>query len=61
MAEESKYAEMTVDELEAELEKRDLPKSGKKDELIARLEDDDAAQGGTAPEDEPAARRAETR
>ena len=54
MAEETKYAEMTVDELKGELEKRELPKSGKKDELIARLEDDDAAQGGTAPEDEVA-------
>ncbi len=52
MAEETKYAEMTVDELKAELEKRELTKSGKKDELIARLEDDDVAQGGTAPEDE---------
>jgi len=52
MAEESKYAGMTVDELKVELEKRELPKSGKKDELIVRLEDDDTAQGGTAPEDE---------
>ena len=52
MAKKSKYAEMTVDELTAELEKRELPKSGNKEELITRLEDDDAAQGGTAPEDE---------
>ncbi len=52
MAEESKYAAMTVDELKAELEKRELPKSGKKDELITRLEDDDTAQGGTAPENQ---------
>jgi len=52
MAEESRYAAMTVDELKAELEKRELPKSGKKAELIVRLEDDDAAQGGVAPEDE---------
>jgi hypothetical protein len=37
------YAEWTKDELQAELEKRDLPKSGNKDELIARLEEDDAA------------------
>ncbi len=50
MAEETKYAEMTVEELRAELEKRGLPKSGNKDELITRLEDDDTAQGGTAPE-----------
>jgi ribosomal protein L22 len=54
MAEETKYAELTVEQLGEELEKRGLKKSGKKDELIARLEDDDTAQGGTAPEDEKA-------
>jgi ribosomal protein L22 len=54
MAEETKYAELTVEQLGEELEKRGLKKSGKKDDLIARLEDDDAAQGGTAPEDEAA-------
>ena len=54
MAEETKYAELTVEQLGEELEKRGLKKSGKKDELIARLEDDDTAQGGTAPEDEEA-------
>ncbi len=53
MAEQTKYAEMTVEELRAELEKRELPKSGNKDELITRLEDDDTAQGGTAPENKP--------
>jgi ribosomal protein L22 len=52
MAEKTEYAELTVDELKAELEKRELPKSGKKADLIARLEDDDTAQGGTAPEAE---------
>ena len=52
MAEKTEYAELTVDELKAELEKRELPKSGKKAELITRLEDDDTAQGGTAPENE---------
>jgi len=52
MADESRYADMTGDELKAELEKRELLKSGKKDALIARLEDDDVAQGGTAPEDQ---------
>jgi large subunit ribosomal protein L22 len=52
MSEADRYAAMTVDELGAELETRGLPKSGKKDELIARLLDDDTAQGGTAPEDE---------
>ncbi len=54
MAEKTEYAELTVDELKAELEKRDLPKSGKKAELITRLEDDDTAQGGTAPENKDA-------
>jgi len=52
MAEESGYAELTVDQLKTELERRELPKSGKKAELVARLEDDDTAQGGTAPENE---------
>lgn len=52
MSDESRYTGMKVDELAAELESRGLPKSGKKDELIARLLDDDAAQGGTAPEAE---------
>jgi large subunit ribosomal protein L22 len=52
---QTEYAKLTVDDLKAELEKRELPKSGKKDELIARLEDDDAAQGGTAPENAPEA------
>ena len=42
------YGEHTVDELQEELEKRGLKKSGNKDELIARLEEDDAA-----PEEAP--------
>ena len=37
MAEKTEYAELTVDELKAELEKRELPKSGKTAELITRL------------------------
>lgn len=37
------YAGMTKAELEDELEARGLAKSGNKDELIARLEEDDAA------------------
>lgn len=37
------YADMTKDELAAELESRGLAKSGNKDELVARLEEDDAA------------------
>ena len=52
MTEKTEYAELTVDELKVELEKRELPKSGKKAELVARLEDDDTSQGGTAPENE---------
>ena len=55
---EGGWESLKVDELKAELEARGLPKSGKKDELIARLADDDVAQAGTVPapaaEDEPA-------
>lgn len=36
------YADMTKAELGDELEKRGLAKSGSKDELIERLEEDDA-------------------
>ena len=39
----SGYIEMTKADLEAELESRDLPKTGNKDELVARLEENDAA------------------
>ncbi len=46
---EGGWESLKVDELKAELEARGLPKSGKKDELIARLADDDVAQAGTAP------------
>ena len=48
-APEAGWASLKADELKEELEARGLPKSGKKDELVARLEDDDAA-GATAPE-----------
>jgi large subunit ribosomal protein L22 len=41
---EGGWESLKVDELKAELEARGLPKSGKKDELIARLADDDVAQ-----------------
>jgi large subunit ribosomal protein L22 len=51
---EGGWESLKVDELKAELEARGLPKSGKKDELIARLADDDVAQAGTAPETEAA-------
>jgi ribosomal protein L22 len=41
---EGGWESLKVDELKSELEARGLPKSGKKDELIARLVDDDVAQ-----------------
>ena len=40
---DSGYESWTKDELQDELEKRDLPKTGNKPELIERLEEDDAA------------------
>jgi len=43
MSEKTDYAALKVDELQKLLEERELPKSGRKAELIARLEDDDAA------------------
>ena len=51
---EGGWESLKVDELKAELEARGLPKSGKKEELIARLADDDVAQAGTTPEAAPA-------
>jgi len=54
MAQQTGYAELTVEQLKTELERRELPKTGKKDELITRLVDDDASQGGTAPENQDA-------
>jgi ribosomal protein L22 len=47
-APEGGWGELTVDELKSELEARGLTKSGKKDELIARLEEDDASAGAPA-------------
>lgn len=38
------YAKMTKPELQDELEHRQLPRGGNKDDLIARLEEDDAAK-----------------
>jgi ribosomal protein L22 len=52
---EGGWESLKVDELKAELEARGLPKSGKKDELIARLADDDVAQASTTPAAEEAA------
>ena len=48
-APEEGWASLKVDELKEQLEARDLPKSGKKDELIARLEEHDAGGGDEAP------------
>jgi large subunit ribosomal protein L22 len=42
---EGGWESLKVDELREELEARGLHKSGKKDELVARLEEDDAAWG----------------
>lgn len=43
------YNEMTVEELEEELESRDLPKTGNKPDLVRRLQDND--RGGPAPDE----------
>jgi ribosomal protein L22 len=59
------YSDMTVEQLGEELQKRGLKKSGKKDELIARLEDYDAkladAEEGGASEPEEEAKPAQRR
>lgn len=39
----SDYDDLSVNELRAELRDRDLSTSGTKDELVARLQEDDAA------------------
>jgi large subunit ribosomal protein L22 len=49
-APEGGWGELTVEELKTELEARGLTKSGKKDELIARLEESDAAAVAESPE-----------
>ena len=54
-APEEGWASLKVDELKEQLEARGLPKSGKKDELIARLEEFEAAEEPAAPEEEEAA------
>ena len=58
---EGGWESLKVDELKAELEARGLPKSGRKDELIARLVDDDVAQKDNvdAPTEAPAEAAAE--
>lgn len=42
--EESDYDDMSIEELKTILRARDLPVSGNKDELIARLEEDDSEE-----------------
>ena len=54
---EEGWSSLKVDELKEQLEARGLPKSGKKDELIARIEEHDA--GAEAPADEAAPEAAE--
>ncbi|MGA6223474.1 SAP domain-containing protein [Streptomyces umbrinus] len=44
------YETWTVEELKAQLDKRGLPKTGKKDDLVLRLLEDDDTRT-TAPED----------
>jgi ribosomal protein L22 len=64
-APEEGWASLKVDELKEQLEARDLPKSGKKDELVARLEEFEeggeptpaAAEEEEAPAPAPAPRR----
>ena len=59
-APEDGWASLKVDELKEQLEARGLPKSGKKDELVARLEEFDAAPAAEAAETaEPEAEAAE--
>ena len=54
-APEDGWSSLRVDELKEQLEARDLPKSGKKDELVARLEEFEAAPPEeAAPADEAA-------
>jgi ribosomal protein L22 len=52
---EGGWDSLKVDELKAELEARDLPRDGTKDELVARLEEDDAAAEAPAGSDEDVA------
>ena len=64
-APEGGWSSLKVDELKEQLEARDLPKSGKKDELVARLEEFEAEPADEAPEaaeeDTPAAKPARRR
>jgi ribosomal protein L22 len=53
-APEGGWDSLKVDELRDELEARGLPRSGKKDELVARLVEDDASPEAETVEAEPA-------
>jgi ribosomal protein L22 len=57
---EDGWGSLKVDELKEELEARGLPKSGNKDELIARLEEDDAATTEEGAAEEGAAEEGAT-
>jgi hypothetical protein len=46
------YSDMTNDELRDALRDRDLPTSGNKDDLIARLQEDDADTGESEEDDD---------
>lgn len=46
------YDEKTVAELQDELRARDLPVSGNKDELVSRLQDDDAKPADAEPSED---------
>lgn len=50
--EPSQYEDLTVAQLKDELERRDLPTTGKKPELVARLDADDAEQASSDDDDE---------
>lgn len=50
--EEIDYVDLKVEELKAELEKRELPTDGKKPDLILRLETDDANRAEEEEEEE---------
>jgi large subunit ribosomal protein L22 len=64
-APEGGWSSLKVDELKEQLEARGLPKSGKKDELVARLEEhgaaDEAAPEAAEPEAEAAPKPARRR
>ena len=58
-APEGGWSSLKVNELKEQLEARGLPKSGKKDELIARLEEHDVSEAAGGAEATPAAAEAE--